>query len=290
MADTTTNNNNENNKMDEGLVSNEIIDLLKKQLSEDGITDYKIEITPGSIKGDNYLGIIAKAVIYGKNKERKPVELSYIIKCAPKAEGFRKMAPIRTAYEREIYMYEEILPTFMKFQDQKNLKKPFKSFAKCVKTSLVDKDEALIMEDKKSQGFIMQNRHIPLNLHHVKMVVHEIARLHAFSFAMNDQEPELYKKLTTPLIKNFFDDFDQEQFKKHADMIYDKARAALDPIMDSEALRRYNKYCAEIDDQMYELLSAKAAGKDAVIRHADCWTNNFLFKYQVSFQIFSYYL
>lgn len=272
-------------KTDDSLVSNEIIDLLKSHLNEEKISDYKIEVSKGSIKGDNYLGIIAKATVNGlKNKE--PIQLSYIIKCAPRAEGFRKLAPIRTAYGTEIYMYTVVLPAFMKFQEEKKVKKPFTSFAKCFKTSFVERDEALIMEDMKYKGYIMQNRRFPLNLNHVKMVINNLAHLHSFSFAMKDQEPQLFEEISKKLEKNFFDEMDKDQFEKHAESVYDKARQALDPVKDSEALLRYNKYCDEINDQMFDLLSAKAAGKDAVIRHADCWTNNFLFYYEVSFFLF----
>lgn len=271
----------ENQTVDASLVTNDIIDLLKKQLIVEEIKDFKIDISAGSIKGDNYLGIIAKAIVNGTNKQGESVELSYIIKSAPKAEGFRNLAPIRLAYEREIYMYKTILPAFMKFQEQKKVKTPFRSFASCLQTSLTDKDEAIIMEDMKNKGYVMQDRRVPLNYNHVKLVMQQLAKLHAFSFAMKDQEPEWYHQLSDSLEKNFFDEMDKEQFAKHADLINDKARAALDPVEDAELIERYNKYCEEITEEMYVLLSAKAAGEHAVIRHADCWTNNFLFHYEV---------
>lgn len=280
-ANTRSTMTEETQTKDESLVSDDIIDLLKKQLSEDEIKDYKLNISAGSMKGDNYLGIIAKATVNGL-KEGKQIQLNYIIKSAPKVEGFRNLAPIRLAYEREIYMYNVILPAFMKFQEQRKLKSPFKSFAKCVQTSFVDKDEALIMEDMKSKGFVMQNRRLPLSYDHVKLVIQELAKLHALSFAMKDQEPELYEVFSTKLERNFFGEMDKEQFAKHSDMIYDKARAALDPVEDAETLKRYNAYSATINEDIYELISAKAAGEHAVIRHGDCWTNNFLFAYEVS--------
>lgn len=276
----------ENGTVDENLVSNDVKNLLKNLLEENEIKDFEIHIKPGSIKGDNYLGIIAKVVVTGKDSRNNDVTLDYIIKSAPRSEGFRTNAPIRMAYEREIYMYTNILPEFMRFQEERKVKNPFKSFAKCLKTSFEDKDEALIMEDMKQYGFFMQNRRLPLSYEHVSLVLKELAKFHAFSFALRDQKPDLFKMYEEKLEKNFIDEMDKEMFDQHSDMIYGKARDSLDPTKDAEALERYNKYCLVIKDEMYNLLSPAAAGDYAVIRHGDTWTNNFLFAYEVSFLIF----
>lgn len=268
-------------KEDDGLVSGDIKKLLNKLIEESGLEKFEVKIKPGSIKGDNYLGIIAKVDVCGKDDKGEDVVLEYIVKSAPKAEGFRNLAPIRLAYEREIYMYNTILPEFVRFQQERNVKTPFKSFAKCLKTSFQDKDEALIMEDMKIYGFSMQNRRSALSYSHVHLVVKELAKLHAFSFAIKDQKPELFSELSRNLEKNFMEEMDHEQFSKHSDMIYDKARNSLDPVKDAQAIERYNGYVDSIKDDIFKLLSAKEAGDYAIIRHGDCWTNNFLFAYDV---------
>lgn len=282
---TQTNGNN-----NEGLVSEDIIKLLKKQVEETGLKNFDLQIEKGSIKGDNYLGVIAKIEVTGKDDKGKEVTQDYIVKSAPKSEGFRNLAPIRLAYEREIFVYNFVLPEFMKFQEQRKVKNPFKSFAKCLKTSFEDKDEALIMEDMRQYGFKMQNRKVPLSYGHVRLIIKEIAKVHAFSYAIRDQDPELFHTLETKMEKNFMDEIDKEQFDKHNDMVYDKARKALDPVKDAEAIKRYNNYCTSIVDQMMTLLSSAEAGQYAVMRHADCWINNFLFAYEVRFFFILQYL
>lgn len=274
------------NKEDGGLVSDDVKNLLRKLLEDKAITDYHIEIKPGSVKGDNYLGIIAKVDVTGKDSNGEDVFLDYIIKSAPKSEGFRSMAPIRLAYEREIYMYNTILPEFIQFQEQRRVKNPFESFAKCLRTSFEDKDEALIMVDMKSRGFIMQNRRLPLSYPYVRLVIMELAKFHAFSFALKDQKPEVYDTFSEKLDKNFMSEMDKEQMDKHSDMIYDRARKSLDPIEDAEALERYNNYVKTIPDDILTLLSPKEATDCAIVRHGDCWTNNFLFAYDVCIGFF----
>lgn len=278
MAEIENGATNGASEIDYDLVSKTIRELFQKFLKENGITQEKIEIQAGTMRGDNFLGIIAKAEVTGKDKNGKDFYESYIIKSAPKSEGLRKFAPIALAYEREIYMYSTVLPAFKKFEEVKHFVVPFSTYAQCLRTSNSDKDEALIMKDMKRLGFVMQNRKRALDYNHIKLVITELAKLHAISFALRDQNPELFNNLASKMEKNYFTEMDVSAFEEHSDKQTDKAAGALNPDTDQEAIEKFKKFSETYIHNLTSILDDHCHPY-SVIRHGDCWTNNFLFKY-----------
>lgn len=264
------------------LVSDSIKALFQKYLNENGYTDTEIDIKAGSMRGDNYLGVIAKAEVNGKDKNGEKFYESYIIKSAPKSEGLRKFAPINLAYEREIYVYSHVLPAFAKFQEERNLKDPFKSYAQCLKTSEDECEEALIMKDMKALGYQMKNRICALDYNHVKLVITELAKLHAISFALKDQNVELFNKFAEDMKKNYFAEMDISLFEGQTEKQCDKAADVLNPDTDGKAIEKFDKFKEIYMDSLIKSLE-DPCHPYSVIRHGDCWTNNFLFKYGVSY-------
>lgn len=287
MAEIENGATNGASEIDYDLVSKTIRELFQKFLKENGITQEKIEIQAGTMRGDNFLGIIAKAEVTGKDKNGKDFYESYIIKSAPKSEGLRKFAPIALAYEREIYMYSTVLPAFKKFEEVKHFVVPFSTYAQCLRTSNSDKDEALIMKDMKRLGFVMQNRKRALDYNHIKLVITELAKLHAISFALRDQNPELFNNLASKMEKNYFTEMDVSAFEEHSDKQTDKAAGALNPDTDQEAIEKFKKFSETYIHNLTSILDDHCHPY-SVIRHGDCWTNNFLFKYMVRYLNYIY--
>lgn len=265
---------------DDSLVSDGIKELLRKCLKEKKITVSNIDIEAGSVHGDNYLGVIAKAQVTGTDANGKPISASYVIKSAPKTEGMRTVMPIRFVYEREIYIYSTVLPALKQFQEEKAVKNPFASHAICLKTSDEDRDEALIMEDMKALGYKMQNRKKALDYNHVKLVVTELARLHAVSFAMLDQKPELFDEFRKTTEENFMMHIDWELFRSMMKDLCNKAENSLNPETDQKVIEKFKKFRINCIDDMMDML-CKNYYPYCVIRHGDSWTNNFLFAYKV---------
>lgn len=168
--------------------------LLLPVLQKLKIKDYKLESENGTVKGDGYVGqIVAFKVIF--NQAVAPnKQLNFVLKVAPR--GGRDYIPIRKLFEREIYSYIKVIPAFEKFQVAKSISKPFTSTAKCYNTCLDEGFEALLFEDLRSNYYKLWNRRVAMDENHAKLVLKELGRWHALSFAIRDQAPEYFKKLT----------------------------------------------------------------------------------------------
>ncbi|KAF2904033.1 hypothetical protein ILUMI_02130 [Ignelater luminosus] len=87
------------------LVTEEVQVHIEELIKEIGITNHTKDISPGSALGENFFGIIARITVNGKDKSGENKVLRFIVKSAPRNEVIRATAPVRNAYNREIYMY-----------------------------------------------------------------------------------------------------------------------------------------------------------------------------------------
>ncbi|KAF2904037.1 hypothetical protein ILUMI_02134 [Ignelater luminosus] len=262
------------------LVTDEVQVHMEKLIKELGITNHTINIVAGSIRGDNYLGIIAKVTVNGEDKNGENKTLHFIVKSAPRNEVFRSIIPIQSAFDREIYMYSKVFPEFYKLQEERGISKPFKSIAKFYKSTMEDMNESLIMEDMKELGFEMRDRHEPLNYNHTLLVMKEYGRYHALSFALRDQKPEIFQELFDNTQETFFNSCNQSDLTKKAQKENnERALKSLDPIADKIAYDKFKKFHDNMLKTVDYVLQSESAGKYAVIGHGDSWVNNMLFKY-----------
>lgn len=267
-------------QVNDDLVSNEVRNYIEKLTEELSIKNYYIDISAGSIRGDNYLGIIAKVLIKGETKSGKKTTLNFIVKSAPRNEVFRSLAPIRSAYDREIYIYSKVFPEFAKLQEERGILKPFQSFAKFYKGILDDKNEALIMENMKELGFELFDRHQTLNYSHVLLAMKEYGKFHALSYALRDQKPDLFKELSNNTQESFFSNLENsEAFEQTIYEQSDRALKTLDPIKEKVIYDKFKHFQERMFEIVKEVVGSKPAGQYAVIGHGDSWMNNMLFKY-----------
>lgn len=257
-----------------------IYEILTEQLKTN---DFTIEISPGSNIGDNYLGVVyrVKAVV-NKNKQRndKREELSIIVKIPPTNKFRREQFFARHAFLREILTYSEILPIFQKFQlnKDKKLENGFHEYPICYQNSIIEFDESLFFEDLKISGFKMYNRHIEASYLHSKLIMETLGKLHAVSYAIKDQEPELlnpYRDMIDMLVSRQNNEPLSQFFVK----ITERALETLDPEEDKELLIKLRKFlCRPYLEILGDFLDGNRSEPLSVITHGDCWINNILFK------------
>lgn len=253
---------------------------LENKLAERKITNYKIEVTSGAGKGDNYLGVIAKINIAGTDESGKKINLNWIAKIAPENESLKSVLNVDALYAREVYIYEEIFPLYARFQDERAALHPFDFHPIYVFQHL--EENCFVMEDLKSIGFIMKDRKQPLDYNHVKLVMEAYGKFHAISFALRDQEPELLRKLAENTVEQVFNrrDIPVERSKQHMSMQHKKILDCLNGDEDAAAIEKYKKYIEDDVDIMRGVFDN--VNEYCVIGHGDSWVNNMLFKYEVS--------
>lgn len=203
--------------------------------------------------------------------------LKLIAKMAPTNEKFREEIMIARAFRVEIFMYTKVFETFASFEKQKGIEKPFDSYARCLYTSSVAPNEILVFDDLKEQGYKLWNRKSFMNPEHVSLVLRQYGKFHAISFAMRDQNKELYDGLKfedNAKLKVIFKEKWLPMLKTNLDNTKQ--------IFEEGAPER--EYLEKVKN-MIETYYAASWEEDEywAILHGDCWCNNMMFKYQVSF-------
>ncbi|KAL1378500.1 hypothetical protein pipiens_015546 [Culex pipiens pipiens] len=128
-------------------------------------------------------------------------ELVVLCKVPPVNEVRRQHFGAMIIFEREFEAYSKILPAIYEFQRERGvteeLGEGFFNAPKCYLAYFEAKKEetAILMEDLRLQGYRMWNKMIPVDYEHVKLLMVQLGRLHAVSFAMKDQRPEMFEPL-----------------------------------------------------------------------------------------------
>ncbi|KAF5302543.1 hypothetical protein FQR65_LT00915 [Abscondita terminalis] len=174
--------------------------LIDKIIAERGIENKIIDIKPFVNPGDNWLGNILKIKIVGNNIQNNHVSVSFIVKLAPTVQIQRQCFPISALYEREIYMYNFVIPELIKLQKENNVKNIFAPFAKCYGTISKEGEETVLLENMQPLGYDTVNHRHPVSYHHASLAMKYYGKLHAMSFALQAQKPELYEEIRTNII------------------------------------------------------------------------------------------
>ncbi|XP_022902181.2 uncharacterized protein [Onthophagus taurus] len=271
---------NEEKSPPQKLLHDEVIDALIKEAEKRGLSDCQLDITSGSTKGDNFMGILAIVKVTGKNINGEKVQLNWIAKAAPQTDLYRSMLKIDIAYATEVYMYK-LFDQLDEFQAEKKLLQPFNAHPKFVLSYLEPYKESFVMEDLKAEGYVLRDRKQPLDINHVKHVMREYGKFHAISFALRDQKPELFAKLAKEREEKIFVTDDEEHIQnmiKYQDNFNNKLLALLNEESDAEVIKSLKYYCK--DPVHFNMNTITETNEYSVIGHGDCWTNNFIWKYE----------
>lgn len=176
--------------------------LLHKIAKEHGFRNYSIQDIYASQPGESVAGEIFRIII-SETKNYKRLKLELVCKVPPFDKQLFNELNLSAAFEREILFYSQLMPTFVKFQAEKNLSEneQFRCYPKCYGTWM-DKDRgeyAIILEDLRPRGFKKVEKSKLLQLEQLNLAMIELGKFHGIAMAMKDQQPHEfseYKKLT----------------------------------------------------------------------------------------------
>ncbi|XP_065163556.1 uncharacterized protein [Atheta coriaria] len=259
------------------LLEREEVEATMNSIFQDlNITAKDMEISLGAEKGDGYLSFLTRVDVTTEDGK----ELHVVIKCAPRSEAVRKFVPIHDAYMREIHIYEVIMPEFERFQREHGVPHPFNNIPKCLKTQSTEGKELLVLENIRTKGFQLWNRMKPMDLQHIELVFKTYGKLHAISYAMQQQEPEVYDKFTDNLFEIFSPDKFDPGMAAMIQLLSTKLQETFEN--DAEHTEIYEKLTRFKDGGLMEFWKSIGTnlGNHPVLRHGDCWVNNMMFKYE----------
>lgn len=221
-----------------------------------------------------YCGDINLVNVNGKTKNGEERQINFLMKCAATNEKLREYG-IVGIYEREVRAYTSIFPAYYNFEKEKGITNPFSLVPRFYGALMNRNPEILILGNLSKDGYQSWNKKLQMQDSHVRVALRGIGRYHALGFVIQDQNPELFNKLTNNLDDSF------EIFMKRGGMFYSfirKIQLALNGLdSNSNVFRRYKEFLNGIDQKFTDSLAKD--DKYNTILHGDCWCTNMLFKY-----------
>lgn len=156
-------------------LQNEVESILKNVALKNNITNYEpIFNIKEALRGDGFLGEFFLAGIKNQNTNE---EIRVAIKKAVKDPSKRAEFLIPWIYSNEVYFYSTIVPAFSRLQVQKSLREPFVEVAKFHYGTLVEFQEALVLEDLKVQGYDIIEKRALFDDEHTRLILKTYGKL-----------------------------------------------------------------------------------------------------------------
>ncbi|KOB70161.1 putative Juvenile hormone-inducible protein, partial [Operophtera brumata] len=239
---------------------------------------FKQPVTFTHWEGDSYLSELIRIKIHGQ-AETGPTHLQVILKNIPRSLSRRLTYRSDEFFKNEINFYEKVLPALLKFQSKKTVKDPFDKYAKLVFAFTDGIHDVICLEDASLENFGSAVRQEGIDLTHCKLSFKVLAQFHALSFAMKDQEPELFSQIKDELFETYYHERLWPWYERFWERVGGIAVDAVEKeYPNSIYVEKVKQFCVP---ETYKRMIDAATNtlSTGVISHGDCWTNNFLFKY-----------
>lgn len=133
----------------------------------------------------------------------------------------------------------------------------------------------LIMENLRQKNYVMLPKERINPIDNELLVMRELGKLHAISFAMKDQRPnefEEFKKLNEVSVNVYL----KAQLKPFAPIVIARVIDALDKPQHKIIMQNFQTNFIE---RLEKLINDPSNDAFCVMNHGDLWTNNILFQY-----------
>lgn len=254
---------------------------LHKIAKSEGFIDYKFVTESGSKHGDGFFGVLYAVTVAGTKGQNAANELHLVCKVPPSSKTRCENFKMDIVFSREIYVYAKLLPAFIQFQQEKSLTEinSFRSFPKAYKSEndMEINSHVLIMEDLRPKRYVMWPKENPITFDHEVLVMQELGKFHAISFAMKDQRPNQfheYTQLNDILIENSI----RGKFRTYCNKTVEYAASVMECDENRELLHTFQHTFADMMEDLADLNLASSK-EFAIVIHGDCWLNNILFQY-----------
>lgn len=264
-----------NHKMHDSVPS-ALIPIVEKVAKKLGCDKYETVLIGANAKGEGYLGEITFLEILDKTTGKST---NIVVKLAFKNEEVREINPIRHTFLNEIAIYKTIIPAIQQFQNENGIPM-FEHVPRCLLTSSEEGNEFIVFENIKLQGFELFDKTKILDYQHMEFIFKTYGKFHATTFLYNKFHPEKFSKLVQDLGNVHKSFFEQDMYRNMTDDVLVGSSQKLKPYEDDKAIAAFAKYTKDGTNLLLDSLTYK--GKYPVLCHGDCWSNNMMFKYDVS--------
>lgn len=157
-----------------------------------------MNLTAGSAIGDNFCSDIYRAVVDYRpitaDETNEPTRVSLIVKALPFTELRGPLLQEMAVFDKEVKMYRNALPRLSALLGGERLS------ARCYYAES-EPVQIIVFEDLKEDGFRMTDRLIGLDEVHCGLVVQKLARFHAASMRLQEQDEDSMKEFNYGVFK-----------------------------------------------------------------------------------------
>lgn len=251
------------------LISDEVCGLIKEIITKNGLNPSShIEYGQAGEIGEGYNSRTITINIRDENKE-----LHLFLKTQSDLnwhEWFHKM------FSNEILFYTKIYPAYLKFLEEHNIEDGFRNVPKCYGA----KSDIIVFENLKLKNFAMFDNKAVMDEAHIVLAMKTLAKLHAVSFAFKDQKKDVHDKFVQKLHRCVTDIYRKAGFDKITTSYIKLLLSKLDPVEDKELVEGSLNLVQILIDALFDV--DKNSNEYSIITQGDCWNNNLLYQYDVS--------
>lgn len=264
-------------------MSEELHKILNRITEDCGLVKYKYRCEKSKNRNEGMFSVMSFVVLEGQTKDGQLKKLDLLVKYNPK--DLRGDIPLRDMFLKEIFIYEDVVPTFEENQIKIN------NITKCYATSKENEHEMLVFDNLREAGYSLWPLNVPMDHNHLALVIKNYARLHGCSFILKQKNMPKYQHIVQEITKPIDDkklDFFLDLVYKHSE----KTAQALKPETDGNAIKKYKAFLKDFKTLTHNYIYMKDSEYDDyyVLLHGDCWSNNILFKYEVNIFLFFFQL
>lgn len=253
---------------------------LKNIFEKDGFNILEFDFPNYDTTGGNSADIIFVSITAHNERNQNEQVFEIIVKKNKQNDLVLNESDLKLVYSTEINLYSEIVPYYQTFAEKRNAP-IFDNIPQCFGTVNIEKNYIIFLENLKPKNFRLNKLEELMNLNQAKLVLKAYANWHALNLACRDQEPEkfaYFEELMSPT-----------KASSICELFVTSMTAEIEAAI--ELFRKEG--CLEIMNHLLSLKEKYATkfrecfyNKDEshlVVRHADCWNNNFLFHYVSKF-------
>ncbi|CAK1541444.1 unnamed protein product [Leptosia nina] len=228
-------------------------------------------------KGDSYLSDVYKIKIYGQcNGSSKHIQI--IVKTIPKNTSRRLTFRSHDFFRNEINFYQKVLPVLLKFQSEKEMSESYTNYTNVFLALSDGTNDVICLEDVSLENYGSPVRQEGIDYEHFKLTLRVLAKYHALSFAFRDQHPNEFFTISNFVSEEYYDDKHWDWYERFWKRI---SSVAIDAVEKEYPNTHYVNKVKEfaVPEQYKNMIKAAKDKTNCVISHGDCWTTNFLYKY-----------
>lgn len=250
----------------------DFLEIIYKVADKLRLKDIEYTSEYGTEDIDNFMFGIFRVKLRGYQDEQK-VHYNIVLKWHPDT---KMRTPFRDLYLREYTFYQYIVPELLDIQRRFNIIEGLKTkFSNCVYASAEYKKETVAFHSITDEGFRMLDRFHKTDLAHASLVVKNLAKLHALSFALEKMKPTVFEEIKSRCCTDV-QYSDPDRVSKSMECYY---KASVNVVFDPVAREKLRTLLPTF---LQVLKKCTMPVPYSVICHGDCWNNNILYKHQVS--------